>query len=238
MLALTAYLGWKARRHGPFFALTALAIGTPYVQAVLRRCLAAVPERGGRRVLARIAPLGVLYVGLALWAFTRLLPDTTFQVLAPIGIYPVREVDVLERAGVEGNAAVPFAQGSYVSWRLHPKVKVSMDGRYEAAYPESTFRMNQDFFGKQGPDWDRLIREFQVDFIILDYRSGRLRPEDLVGKGYVLIYQQQEVSALLALEAHASILHETVQNLPPTTIDPLSADIPKKWPKPGVAPTP
>jgi hypothetical protein len=238
MLALTAYLGWKARRHGPFFALTALAIGTTYVQALLRRCLAAVPEHGGRRVLARIALLGVLYVGLAYWAFTRLLPHTTFQVLAPVGVYPVREVDVLEQAGIEGNMAVPFTKGSYVSWRLYPKVKVSMDGRYEAVYPESTFRMNKDFFSKRGQDWDRLIREFRVDFVILDYRSGSLRPEDLLDKGYVQIWLQPGVSALLASERHAASLRETVKNLPPTTIDPLSADIPKHWPVPAVAPTP
>ncbi len=215
MLALTAYLGWKSRRHGPFFALTALAIGSIYVQALLRRCLAAVPEPGGRRVLARIALLGTLYFGLALWAFTRLLPHTTFQVLAPIGVYPVREVDVLERAGLEGNMAVPFTKGSYVSWRLYPK------------------GMNKDFFSKRGQDWDRLIREFHVDFIVLDYRSGTLRPEDLMDKGYVLIWLQPGLSALLASERHAAILRETVTNLPPTTSDPLSADIPKKWPKPG-----
>jgi hypothetical protein len=238
MLALTAYLGWRARRHASFFAVTALAVAAPCVQAMLRRFLSAVPESGGRRVLARIAPLGVLYVGLALWAFTRWLPHATFQVLAPIGLYPVSEVDVLERAGVAGNLAVPFDQGSYVSWRLYPKIKVSMDGRYEAAYPESTFRMNQDFFGKRGQDWDRLIRDFRVDFILLDYRSGRLRPEDMVDKGYVLIWQNEGVSALLALEEHALILRESAMNLPPTTIDPLSADIPRKWPKPAVAPSP
>ena len=186
-------------------------------------------------MLARVVPLGMLYVGLASWAFTSWLPHTSFQVLSPVGIYPVVVVDVVEQAGIGGNIAVPVDQGSYVSWRLYPKVKVSMDGRYEAAYPESTFRMNQDFFNKQGPDWDRLIRDFRVDFIILDYRSGSLRPEDLLAKGYVLIWQQPGISALLALEKHAAALRETAANLPPTTPDPLSADIPKKWPKP-VAP--
>jgi hypothetical protein len=232
MLLLTAYLGWKSRRHASFFAVTALAIGTPYLQALLQRWLAVVPEREGRRALARIATLAVVYVGLALWAFARLLPYSSFQVLAPVGIYPVREVDVLEQAGIEGNAAVPFHYGSYVSWRLYPKVKVSMDGRYEAAYPESTFRMNQDFFGKRGQDWDRLILRFRVDFIILDYTTARLRPEDLVDKGYELICQEQGISGLLALKTHAPFMRETFAKLPPTTPDPLSADIPRKWPLP------
>jgi hypothetical protein len=158
--------------------------------------------------------------------------------LAPVGIYPVREVDVLEQAGVEGNVAVPFHHGSYVSWRLYPKVKVSMDGRYEAAYPESSFKMNQDFFGKRGLDWDRLIREFRVDFVILDYQTCSLRPEDLAAKGYALICQEPGLSGLLALESHASTLRQIFANLPPTTPDPLSAGIPKKWPKPALATSP
>jgi hypothetical protein len=49
MLGLTAYLGWKSRRHASFFAVTALAVGAPYLQALLRQCLARVPEHGGRR---------------------------------------------------------------------------------------------------------------------------------------------------------------------------------------------
>jgi len=235
MLGLTAYLGWKSRRHASFFAVTALAIGAPYLQALLRQCLARVPEQGGRQSLARVAAVGLVYVGLTLWAYANWLPQASLQVLAPVGIYPVREVDVLEQAGAEGNVAIPFEHGSYVSWRLYPKVKVSLDGRYEAAYPESTFQMNQDFFWKRGQDWDRLIREHRVDFIILDYRAGILRPADLVNKGYVLVCEDEGVSALVALAAQAPKLREVYANLPPTTPDPLSADIPRKWPKPAVA---
>ena len=113
-----------------------------------------------------------------------------------------------------------------------------MDGRYEAVYPESSFQMNQDFFGKRGPDWDRLVREFKVDFVMLNYASSRLRPEDLVDKGYELIWQQPEVSALLALKEHAKALREVAASLPPTTTDPLTANIPRQWPKPGNAPGP
>ena len=110
MLALTAFLAWRSRRHAPFFALTALAIGAPYFQAMLMRFAAIVQTRAKLEGLARFAPLGILYVGIALWAFKSLLPQASLQMLAPVGIYPVREVDVLERAGVPGNVAVPFTQ--------------------------------------------------------------------------------------------------------------------------------
>jgi hypothetical protein len=140
--------------------------------------------------------------------------------LAPVGQDPVREADILALAGARGNLATPFAWGSYLSWRLYPNIKISMDGRYETAYPESTFALNNDFFD-HGADWFRLCRQFKVDYVILDLQTERLRPEDLIARGYVLIWKQDDLSALLALPEHAQLLLQTATNLPPTTIDPL-----------------
>jgi hypothetical protein len=61
----------------------------------------------------------------------RFLPGASLFPLSPIGEDPVREVDILALAGAKGNVATPFAWGSYVSWRLYPNIKISMDGRYE-----------------------------------------------------------------------------------------------------------
>jgi hypothetical protein len=48
-----------------------------------------------------------------------------------------------------------------------------------------------------------------------------LRPEDLSAQGYVLIWKQGDVSALLCLPEHESALGEAARGLPPFTIDPL-----------------
>lgn len=37
---------------------------------------------------------------------------------------------------------VPFDHGAYVSWRLFPAVKVSIDSRYEVAYPPDLLEEN------------------------------------------------------------------------------------------------
>jgi hypothetical protein len=140
--------------------------------------------------------------------------------LAPVGEDPVREADILSRAGAKGNLATPFAWGSYLAWRLYPNIKISMDGRYETAYPESTFALNNAFFDHQG-DWLRLCRSCKVDYVILDLARDRLRPEDLTAQGYVLIWRQDDVSALLCLPMHAAALNEAGRSLPPVTIDPL-----------------
>ena len=95
-----------------------------------------------------------------------------------------------------------------------------MDGRYETTYPETTFDLNNDFFDHQG-DWFRLCRQYKVDYVILDLGAERLRVEDLQGRGYVLIWQQEGLSALLCLPEHAALLRQAAAGLPPATIDPL-----------------
>ncbi|MGZ4962050.1 MAG: hypothetical protein ACXWC8_05785, partial [Limisphaerales bacterium] len=167
---------------------------------------------------------GALALGVACYA----LPQASWQVLAPVGHDPVREADILAQSQLSGNVAAPFGWGSYTSWRLYPKIKISHDGRYEAAYPESTFELNNAFFERKG-DWQRLIRDYPVDFVILDLEHEWLRPQDLIGQGYVLVWEQEHVSALMALEKHAAALKAIVRDLPPYTINPLDASIPEKW---------
>ena len=224
VLALTAYMGWRSRRHGPFFGVAALAFAGPYYAGAA----AALPAA----VRAKFNPtwaIGILYVGLAFYVALEVLPRVSAQPLAPVGEDPVREADILSRAGVKGNLATPFAWGSYLAWRLYPNIKISMDGRYEAAYPESTFELNNAFFDHEG-DWLKLCRSYKVDFVILDMRQDRLQPEDLTAQGYVLIWKQDNVSALLCLPEHAAALGEAARNLPPFTIDPLDLKNPSTAP--------
>jgi len=141
----------------------------------------------------------------------------------------VREVDILSRAEAVGNLATPFGWGSYCSWRLYPRIQVSMDGRYEAAYPESTFQLNNAFYEKRGANWDRLIRDYPVDYVLLELGGEPLRPGDLIAAGYVLIWENPGQSALLALPKHAEKLKQVAASLPPTTINPFDAAIPESW---------
>jgi hypothetical protein len=208
VLAVTAWMGWRSRRHGPFLGAAALAYAGPYLQALWREKFNLLPATG------------LLYTAVAFWVAIRFLPGASLVPLSPIGEDPVRETDILARAGARGNAATPFGWGSYVSWRLYPNIKISMDGRYETAYPESTFDLNNAFYDHQG-DWLRLCREYKVDFVILDLQNERLRPESLVAAGYVLIWKQDDLSALLCLPEDAPLLQAAARALPPSTIDPL-----------------
>jgi hypothetical protein len=224
MLALTAVLSWRGRRHAPFFAVTTLAFVAPFLESAFATAV--------EKLRAKIQPavaLVVLYGAAAVYVSAQFLPRASFQVLAPVGHDPVREMDILSLAQAEGNLATPFGWGSYCAWRLHPRVKISMDGRYEAVFPESTFELNNDFYDQRGTNWDRLIRDYPVDFVLLEFTQERLRPQDLVARGYALIWVTGTNSALMALEKHAANLREVAARLPDTTINPLDATIPEKW---------
>jgi len=75
---------------------------------------------------------------------------------APHVIYPVGAVDYLREQRFEGNLLVGFDWGAYVSWKLHPKVKVSMDSRFEVAYP-SEIEAEQFAFFRAEPGWQSLL---------------------------------------------------------------------------------
>jgi hypothetical protein len=249
MLVVTSFLAWRSRRHAPFFGVASLAFAGPYLAGTIcrikeflargrisRQLTAGRPGKKKGPLLQSLLSYGnsaifllVISGAMAIHAAKDWLPDASLQVLAPVGDNPVREADILSLAQAKGNLATPFHWGSYSAWRLYPNIKISIDGRYEAAFPESTFLLNTVFFAKAGPSWDLLTREYPVDYVILDLSRPGLRPEDLVPDGYSLIWVTRGSSALMALEKHAAHLREVANTLPPTTIDPLDPAITARW---------
>jgi hypothetical protein len=228
LMALTAALAWHSRRHAPFFGVAALAFAGPFLQTLLADFAARLPERLRAAFKPALAAM-ILYGAVTIYAAADLLPNASFVLLSPVGHDPVREVDILSLAQASGNLAAPFGWGGYCSWRLYPRIKISMDGRYETTFPESTFELNDDFYSKKGANWDRLVRDYPVDYVILEFTQERLRPEDLLDHGYVLIWTTKGHSALMALQKHAGQLQRVAAELPPTTINPVDASIPDGW---------
>jgi hypothetical protein len=143
-LALLAILPLIARRHHPFFVAAALVLAAPAAIHVLgawvaRRWPRAVqPSRPDRRwhpaiVWAMVIEAVVLAVAaVPRMRCIRVDPDA----------YPARAVEILRRAGVEGDMAVFFDWGGYVLWRLGPRVRVSIDPRRESVYSPQAVAAN------------------------------------------------------------------------------------------------
>lgn len=80
--------------------------------------------------------------------------------------YPVGPVDYLATKCFEGNVMVPFDWGAYVIWKLHPKVKVSLDSRYEVAYPDHVAAEQYSLY-MGSDDWHQLFSKYASDVILV-----------------------------------------------------------------------
>ena len=78
---------------------------------------------------------------------------------------PVRAVDWIDRSGVRGNLAVYFDWGEYALWHLAPDLLVSMDGRRETVYPESTYAEYLRFQNGTG-EWQDLLEKRPTDLVL------------------------------------------------------------------------
>ncbi len=86
----------------------------------------------------------------------------------------------------------PFESGAYVSWRLYPAVRVSVDSRYEVAYPnwwgEESLRFND-----ASPGWERTLEAHPTDVVLVRKTAAVAR---VIGtKGWTRIYADRAFEA-------------------------------------------
>ncbi|HWP67276.1 MAG TPA: hypothetical protein VNO26_15365 [Candidatus Limnocylindria bacterium] len=101
--------------------------------------------------------------------------------------YAVGPVEWLREVGFEGNLFVPFQTGAYVSWKLHPHVKVSLDSRYEAAYPRQALAEHIEFF-RGGPTWRDVLRRAAGTDLVVTPRGAAVRELLAREPGWSIVY--------------------------------------------------
>ncbi len=65
--------------------------------------------------------------------------------------YPLGAIHYLEKSPYRGNLSVRFGYGEFAYWRLYPRFKVAMDGRYEEVYSQREFLLNDAFYETHDP---------------------------------------------------------------------------------------
>ncbi|MEO5802471.1 MAG: hypothetical protein ABIR24_03010, partial [Verrucomicrobiota bacterium] len=73
----------------------------------------------------------------------------------------------------------------------------------------------------------KLLRDYRVDFIILNLKSDQVTIQDLQARGYSPVWVDENYSGLFTTRKHLAQLRQTAAELPPTTIEPLDPNIPK-----------
>lgn len=156
----------KHIRHGSLLAVVWLAYVPAWISRLNTGRLLTDWLENNRHVSIRICQ--VITVGCLAFAsvhhFWR--PSLPPAPLYSTACFPVAAVDYLQENDFQGNLFTPFHVGAYVSWEMHPHVKVSFDGRYEVAYRAGVMEEHNTFLaGKAG--WWELLEKYHTDGILV-----------------------------------------------------------------------
>lgn len=176
LLVLSAALAVRHHRMLPFYAV-AFIVYTPRLVAgtALGDAIASLPVTFRRplRAGAVAAIIGFAAIVVANWHLE--IPNEP-SAATPMS-YPVGAANYLRATGFRGNVLTPFEQGAFVSWKLHPNVKVSLDSRYEVAYPNWLVEEIVGFYDARSEP-SRVLDRYAPDLLLVP-ASARVRSKGL-----------------------------------------------------------
>lgn len=94
------------------------------------------------------------------------VPANPIQPGASHPVYPAGAAEYLSRHRFAGNVLTPFNYGAYVSWKLYPAVRVSLDSRYEAVYPAPVAERLLDLEDAR-PGWQATLSAYPTDLVLM-----------------------------------------------------------------------
>ncbi len=172
-LLVTAWMALRHVRHVSIYAVIWIAYVPAYTEKTELAQLFWKLWRNRKSFLCLFwVAVGVLGVSLAIHSrFWQVhIPTTSAEEKEGLPIYPSGVINYLSEQKFIGNVMTPFSAGAYVSWKLYPKVKVSMDGRYEAAYPPEAVAENVEFYrAKDG--WQKTLTRYSTDAVLVPHSS-------------------------------------------------------------------
>ena len=85
--------------------------------------------------------------------------------------YPEKALQWLAENRTGGNLLVDFNNGSYALWKLYPRFLVSLDGRYEELYPESTMNLVSGALNCRSESRKEALEILEPDYILAPMRE-------------------------------------------------------------------
>jgi hypothetical protein len=155
-----------------FYAIVWTCYVPGYIQRTpLRNIVNGLFKKLPRFLTLFLAIVTIIYLVriLSFGPWKLLVPSEHIEKYGEHLIYPVGPVEYLSKVTFKGNLMVFFDWGSYVTWKLYPNVRVSMDSRYEVAYPEWVVDENTRFYmAKNG--WQRTLKAYPTDLVLVHKR--------------------------------------------------------------------
>ena len=84
---------------------------------------------------------------------------------------PERLANYMEAHNLSGRVFTPFESGAYLAWHSSPELTVSLDGRYEVAYPVKQANRRIACF-LAAPGWQETLREDAADWLVVPRDSA------------------------------------------------------------------
>jgi hypothetical protein len=181
LVALVLMRGWRAApgvlivaamaagtvlhvRTMPFYAVAwaayvpSIAAGTPLERAVRLLFRSRIVATG----VCIFLTILVVEMGLGVHAYDLVVPSDRF---------PVGAVQYLKEVNFRGNVMTHFEHGGYLSWWLYPAAKVSVDSRYDVAFPPSIVDESFRFYEAE-PDWQKILEKYPTDLALIPVHTA------------------------------------------------------------------
>ncbi len=165
----------KHIRHGSIYSTVWIA----YLPAWLshtplgRRLIKAIDSRRAQAILGSQLIAGGCLTAASFNQFW--LPTLPALPTQSSTCQPISAVEYLRDNGFQGNLLTQFNQGAFVSWELFPMVKVSLDGRYEVAYPDDVIESFHQF-ATGAPGWETVLDKYGSDAALIN-QQAEIRPK-------------------------------------------------------------
>jgi len=166
-LCLTAYLAMKHLRHGSLYAVTWICLVPPLIERLeLGQKMRQWTQQHGQRIAVACLGISIVAVGCSIKGRFWELRIPTEPTAIGLPVFPLGAVEYLREEEFSGNLFVPFQTGAFVSWSLYPQVKVSLDSRYEVAYPDGAVDENWKFYLAQD-GWRQTLDKYETDAVLV-----------------------------------------------------------------------
>ncbi len=173
-LALAAYETVKHIRHGSLYGLLWLAYVPGWLsRTAMGRTIVTNIDRN-RLISLRICQaitIGTLFFACMNQFWKPTMPTSPDRTIA---CFPASAIQFLKASGFHGNLLTPFQHGAFVSWMLHPAVRVSLDGRYEVAFQSPVMEDHHRLY-EGDPEWAALLEKYPCQAVLVE-QCSKLRP--------------------------------------------------------------
>lgn len=178
MLIASAYYGISHQRLTPIFVMVFAVYLLPLIIDLYFKIYS--PKSPRFQLFRR--SLALVISGFVIFSLSRAATPFLPRFSLDYSFYPVKALEWLKVNRAGGNLLVDFNRGSFALWNLYPQFKISLDGRYEEVYPESTVDIVSRALNQKNPDCPNALKIVNPDYILISIQDTLIR--DPVGSDF------------------------------------------------------